>query len=80
MVLHAAMIGLTLVEFLQLNITPGQKGLVQLTGDVPSWINFQDREKAKVLLLTIVTMNSTLFYVYLPPLCGQLILPCCMSY
>lgn len=33
---------------LQLNITPGQKGLVQLTGDVPSWINFQDREKVKV--------------------------------
>ena len=27
---------------------PGQKGLVQLTGDVPSWINFQDREKVKV--------------------------------
>lgn len=34
---------------MQLNITPGQKGLVQLTGDVPSWINFQDREKVKVL-------------------------------
>lgn len=33
----------------QLNITPGQKGLVQLTGDVPSWINFQDREKVKWL-------------------------------
>lgn len=33
----------------QLNITPGQKGLVKLTGDVPSWINFQDREKVKWL-------------------------------
>ncbi len=33
----------------QLNITPGQKGLVKLTGDVPSWINFQDREKVKVM-------------------------------
>ena len=48
---------------LQLNITPGQKGLVQLTGDVPSWINFQDREKVKVdlaaLLTTIVTTLKT---------------------
>jgi hypothetical protein len=35
--------------FIQLNITPGQKGLVKLTGDVPSWINFQDREKVKVM-------------------------------
>ena len=33
--------------YMQLNITPGQKGLVQLIGDVPSWINFQDREKVK---------------------------------
>jgi len=38
----------------QLNITPGQKGLVKLTGDVPSWINFQDREKVKVCTYDLV--------------------------
>lgn len=35
---------------------PGQKGLVQLTGDVPSWINFQDREKVKVILSLLLNV------------------------
>lgn len=39
---------------MQLNITPGQKGLVQLVGDVPSWINFQDREKVKASLSILI--------------------------
>jgi hypothetical protein len=36
---------------LQLNIEPGEKGLIALAGGVPSWIQFSDKEKVKVGVL-----------------------------
>ena len=35
----------------QLNLTPGRKGLREALGHVPSWIQFSDREKVEVRLL-----------------------------
>ena len=32
----------------QLNMTPGTKGLKKLLGTVPSWITFQEKEKVEV--------------------------------
>ena len=35
---------------MQLNLTPGRKGLREALGHVPSWISFTDREKVEVRL------------------------------
>ncbi len=33
---------------LQLNLTPGRKGLAEMVGKVPSWVQFKEKERVEV--------------------------------
>ena len=37
----------------QLNLSPGHKGLNKLLGGIPSWVTFQDKEKVEVGALSL---------------------------
>ena len=50
---------------LQLRITPGQKGLAAMTGEVPSWIHFSDREKVRVSNSLLLACSTCLPCCYL---------------
>ena len=43
---------------MQFNIQPGRKGMMELLGQVPSWITFQEKERVVVRLSPLILSQA----------------------